>query len=92
MPEKDTRAKHLEGLFQSAAFQSLPLTVSARLAEGEVPLVQIRDLSPGQVLPLETPVGEASQLVAEGITIGQGEIVEIQGKLSFRVTRLGSGA
>jgi flagellar motor switch/type III secretory pathway protein FliN len=92
MPDKDTRAKHLEGLFEGPAFRSLPLTVSARLAEGEVPLAQIRDLSPGQVVPLDTPVGESSQLIAEGITIGHGEIVEIQGKLSFRVTRLGEGA
>jgi flagellar motor switch/type III secretory pathway protein FliN len=92
MPEKDSRAKRLEELFEAPAFQALPLTISARLAEGEVPLVQVRDLSPGQIVPLRTPVGESSQLIAEGITIGQGEIVEIQGKLAFRVTRLGGGA
>lgn len=89
MSEKDPRARHLEGLFQQTPFASLPLTISARLAEGRAPLAEIREIQPGMVLPLETPVGDSAQLVAEGVSIGRGEIVELKGKLAFRVTRLG---
>jgi flagellar motor switch/type III secretory pathway protein FliN len=89
MPENAQRQKQLDELFRGDAFQSLPLALSARLAEGRISLAEVRDLVPGRVVPLDTPVGEASQLIAEGITIARGEIVEIQGRLEFRITGLG---
>ena len=92
MPENAQRQKQLDELFQSGGFRSLPLTLSARLADGRISLAEVRDLLPGRVVPLETPVGEASELIAEGITIARGEIVEIQGRLEFRITGLGEGS
>ena len=72
-----------------AVFQSLPLTLSARLAAGSVRIGQLRAIGAGSVIPLETPVGEPSRLVAEGVVVASGEIVEIQGQLALRLTRLG---
>lgn len=90
MPENAKRPKPLEELFSASAFRSLPLALSARLAQGRISLAELRDLEPGGVVPLDTPVGEASQLVAAGVPIGRGEIVEIQGRLELRLTELGS--
>jgi flagellar motor switch/type III secretory pathway protein FliN len=71
-------------------FQQLPLTLSARLAIGRAKLGLLRYLETGDVVPLETHVGEPSLLIAEGTPIGAGEVVEIRGRLCLRVTRLGS--
>ncbi len=76
--------------FGRDGFQALPLTLSARLACGETPLSELRLLEAGSVVALETQVGEPAELIAEGRQIGAGEIVEIKGVLSFRITRLGS--
>jgi type III secretion protein Q len=77
--------------WERGVFQSLPLTLSARLAAGRVKVGQLRSVVPGTILPLETPVGEPSRLVAEGVVVAAGEIVEIQGHLALRLTRLGHG-
>lgn len=70
-------------------FHELPLVLAARLAIGRARVRALRQLAPGSVLPMETPVGEASRLVAEGSVVAAGEIVEIQGHLALRLTRLG---
>ena len=74
--------------WERPVFQVLPLTLSARLAMGRVRIGQLRALAPGAVIPLDTPVGEPSRLVAEGTIVAAGEIVEIQGHLALRITRL----
>jgi len=70
-------------------FGARPTALSARIAAGRASLAELRDLAPGQVLPLETPIGEPCQLIAEGAVIGAGEIIEVKGQLALRVTRLG---
>jgi len=68
---------------------ALPIALSARIAAGRASLAELRELAPGQVLPLETPIGEPCRLIAEGAVIGAGEIIEVKGQLALRVTRLG---
>ncbi len=75
--------------FARAEFDSVPLTLTARLAEGSLLFGELADLSGGSVLPLDTPIGEPSQLLAGDTPIAIGELVEIKGRLEFRVTRLG---
>lgn len=75
--------------WERPVFQVLPLTLSARLAEGHVRIGALRSLVPGTVIDLATPVGEPSRLVADGVVIAAGEVVEIQGHLALRLTRLG---
>ena len=75
--------------WERPVFQVLPLTLSARLASGSVRIGALRALGAGTVVPLDTPVGEPSRLVADGVVIAAGEVVEIQGHLALRLTRLG---
>ncbi len=89
MAQSGEKTASLEELFQRDAFKPLPLTLSARLASGHAPLQDLRLLEPGGLVSLETPVGDPSELIAEGRAIGAGEIVEIKGTLAFRITRLG---
>lgn len=75
--------------FARRELAALPITLSARIAAGRASLAELRGLVPGQVLPLETSVGEPCRLIAEGVVVGAGEIVEVKGQLALRVTRLG---
>jgi type III secretion protein Q len=75
--------------FMRREFGTLPIALSTRIAVGRANLAELRDLAPGQVLPLETPVGESCRLIADGAVIGAGELVEVKGQLALRVTRLG---
>lgn len=70
-------------------FGALPIALSARIARGRARLGELRELAPGRIVPLATPLGEPCRLVAEGAVIGAGEIVEVRGQLALRVTRLG---
>lgn len=70
-------------------FRDLPVQISARIATGTTLLGTLRQLSSGDIVPMETQVGEPSQLTAEGTAIGAGEIVEVGGRLCLRLTRLG---
>jgi flagellar motor switch/type III secretory pathway protein FliN len=70
-------------------FDALPITLSARVATGHATLAALRALTPGQVVPLSTPIGDPCRLVADGVEIGAGEIAEIRGRLALRLTRLG---
>jgi flagellar motor switch/type III secretory pathway protein FliN len=71
-------------------FSAIPLVLSARLATGTAPLLDLRSVAPGGLVHLETPVGEPARLMAGGAVIAAGEIVETKGRLALRVTRLGS--
>lgn len=79
-------------LFARTAFRAMPLRLSARLASGRVRVGRLRELGPGDVLPLDTVVGEPARLLAGGVVVGAGEIVEIHGRLALRITRVGDAA
>ncbi|MCU0223290.1 MAG: FliM/FliN family flagellar motor switch protein [Acidobacteria bacterium] len=68
---------------------ALPIALSARIATGRARLAALRELAPGQLVPLTTPVGEPCRLLADGAVIGAGEVVEVRGQLALRLTRLG---
>lgn len=79
------------GALKRAAFRRLPLVISARIATGRATVGALRDLGSGDVVPLDTPIGDPSLLVIAGVPVASGEIVEVKGQLALRVTRLGSG-
>ena len=61
----------------------------ARLARGRASLTTIRELRTGSVVPLDSQVGDDVLLLAEDRPVARGELVESEGKLSFRVARIG---
>lgn len=83
--------KRVSEAWRKALGERLPVNLSARLATGSVRLAALREMGAGAVVPLSTPVGEPARLVADGVVIGAGEIVEIQRRLALRLTRVGDG-
>ncbi len=75
--------------FARPELQPVPHTLTVRLAKGSRTVGDLVRLEPGDLVPLATPVGEPSLLLAGGAVIASGELVEIKGKLEFRVTSVG---
>jgi type III secretion protein Q len=67
----------------------MELPVRFELETVAIPLGELHGISPGYVIELSAPVGQASvRLVACGQTIGHAELVAIGDRLGARVTRM----
>ena len=69
------------------AFLELELTVEVWLATEKVPLEQLLNLEPGGILPLSHDPDGPVDLVVNGIVVASGELVVVEGRFGFRVTR-----
>ena len=85
-------------LFQEAcwAYRRLPVPVLAvthgRCFGGglQLALGQVRALVPGCVIPTDEMADASVRILANGVEIGRGELVEVAGRLAVEVTQLRS--
>jgi flagellar motor switch protein FliN len=68
-------------------FMDIELSLEVWLASEKVPLEQLLALEPGGVLPLSKSPDDPVDLVLNGSVVASGELVVVDGKLGFRVTR-----
>lgn len=66
----------------------LPVRVSFDLGETVLSLAQVRALQPGETVPLQRPVQEYVTIRANGMPIGTGQLVEIDGRLGVAIGSL----
>ena len=65
------------------------VTLVVELARLTLPLAQLAALAPGEVLRVNTPIGEPVALRAGDQVIAEGELVDVEGELGVRITRRG---
>jgi type III secretion system YscQ/HrcQ family protein len=63
----------------------LPIRVHVVLGEKELTLAEVQSLSPGAVLELDAIKPDCVRLMINGKVIGDGELVDVEGKLAVRV-------
>ncbi|MES2504364.1 MAG: FliM/FliN family flagellar motor switch protein [Myxococcota bacterium] len=68
--------------------QSIAMPLVVELARLPLNLQQIGALQTGQVVELKKTSGEPVELTISGKSIGQGELVEVEGKLGVKVLSL----
>ncbi len=68
----------------------IPVRLSFDLGELEMTLDQVKALQPGQTMELSKPVQEYVTIRANGMPIGTGQLVEIDGRLGVCVGRMAS--
>jgi type III secretion system YscQ/HrcQ family protein len=73
---------------QDADFHEIRLTLSFELGRQELSVGELRNLEPGHVFDMTRPTRNAVDIYAGARRLGQGEIVEINGTLGVRITRL----
>jgi type III secretion protein Q len=69
----------------------LPVRVSFDLGETVLSLAQVKTLQPGETLQLQRPAQEYVTIRANGMPIGTGQLVEIDGRLGVAIGSLTSG-
>ncbi|MBT6119869.1 flagellar motor switch protein FliN [bacterium] len=69
-------------------FSSIPVSVSVELGRSNLSLKEVYELSEGSIIELERLVGEPLDLVVNGQTIAQGEVVAIDNNYGLRVTNI----
>lgn len=77
----------------AAALDALPVRLSFDLGDVALTVAQLRALQPGQALDLGHPLAGAVRIRANGALVGEGDLVEIDGKLGVSIRHLfGNGA
>lgn len=74
------------------SLDSLPVTLSFSLGERTIEYRQLSELASGYVFDLALPVSQAVQIRANGTRIGEGELVEIDGRIGVAISRLATKA
>ncbi|MES2075948.1 MAG: FliM/FliN family flagellar motor switch protein [Pseudomonadota bacterium] len=66
---------------------ALPLTLSFELGQARLSLGELRALGPGAILGFDGGGAAALAIMAQGRRLGQGEAVEVDGRLAIRITQ-----
>jgi len=66
---------------------ALPLRIHVVLGEKEFTLAEVQSLSPGSIVELEASKADPVRLMVNGKILGEGELVDVDGKLAVRVLR-----
>ena len=72
----------------ATSLQALPVRLSFDLGELSLTLAQLQALQPGQVLQLGHPLSAGVHIRANGVLLGEGDLVEIDGQLGVSVRSL----
>lgn len=70
---------------------SLPIRLSFLLSEQTLTLAQVQGLAAGAILPFQPELPQAGQsvrILANGLPIGHGNVVEVEGQSAIRIARL----
>ena len=69
-------------------FGRVPFALTVRAAGGVVSVSKVISLAPDTLLPLSSTPRDAVELICCDVVIARGEIVSVQGALTFRVTEV----
>lgn len=69
-------------------FEHMNVQLVCEVGRISLTISELKSLKPGAVLPMERRAQQAVDLIANGLKIGQGELVRLDDTLGVRVTRL----
>lgn len=81
---KDQTVKNLSGY----ASESVPIEISAVLGSADVSISNLLKIGRGAVIELNRKIGEMIELKCQNLTIGQGEVHVIDGRLAVEITEM----
>lgn len=85
---QDKQSLEAGGAEGAAALEGLLLTLHVELPARRISLEELSRLRAGQILELGCRPTDPVELVADGRRVASGELVDIEGRLGVRVTRL----
>ena len=85
---EDESELNVESGAEAGLLDNLLLTVRVELPARRISLEELTRLRAGQILELDCRATDPVELVADGRRVATGELVDIEGRLGVRVTRL----
>lgn len=67
---------------------TIPVELTATLGQGRLTMQRLANLSPGEVVPLDTPLNGMVDLSLNGRPIARGEIVSVEDRFGVRITEI----
>ncbi len=83
-----TMADQQANVLAAANPDDIPVTLTFEVGHLDMALGELRRLGPGSVIELGRSRHELVEIAAHGRTVGQGELVEIEGAVGVRIVRL----
>lgn len=68
--------------------RDLTVTINLEVARTDITLAALQDLTIGSILPFNTEFPETVRLLADSEIIAEGELVQLEGKIAVRVTKI----
>lgn len=85
---QEASPKDDDGVAPTELLESPEVTLEARIGSARITVRELHALEAGQILDLDRAVGDAADLVVDGKQIGEGELVEIDGRLGVRIREI----
>lgn len=76
---------------KDADLDEVEVRLSFRTGEVQLPLRELRGLAPGSIIETGDPATMEVEIVANGRTVGSGELIEVGGKRAVQIRRLFTG-
>ena len=76
------------GAFGLSRFSGVQVVLSAELGRAQVTLEELMELGEGTVLPLDREIGAPVELIAQGVSVGNGEVVVIEDRFAIRIKQI----
>lgn len=70
------------------SLEQMPVDLSFDLGHKTITLKELRQLGEGQALPLDRPIAQGVTIRANGAVIGQGQLLDIDGRLGVLISHL----
>lgn len=80
--DDEERERNLEILYD------IPLTVTVRLGDTQMPVKDLLTLGAGAVIELDRCAGESVDLTVNGLLVGRGDVVVINDNFGLRITEI----
>ena len=74
-----------QGDLRKPNLATLPVRVHIVLSQLEMTLAELNQLRPGSIIELDCEKSESVQLAVNGKITGEGELVEIEGRIGVRI-------
>lgn len=80
--EDAEKRKNLEMIYE------IPLRVTVKLGETQMPIRELLNLGAGAVVELDRLAGESIDLLVNGILVGKGDVVVVNENFGLRITEI----
>ncbi len=86
--ELDSQSNKNPGRFELNRFGGVQVVLTANLGQVNISLQELMDLSEGSVVELDREISEPVELVAQGVPLGNGEVVVVEDRFAIRIIQI----